>query len=62
MAATLVFRLEGVPWGAVFLALNFEGQVRRTGAGAWGRSGWGFAELVQGLRPLRPRPLRTSGA
>ncbi|RTI07046.1 FAD-dependent oxidoreductase, partial [Thermus scotoductus] len=31
MAATLVFRLEGVPWGAVFLALNYEGQVRRTG-------------------------------
>lgn len=48
MAATLVFRLEGVPWGAVFLALNYEGQVRRTGAGAWGRSGWGFGELVRG--------------
>ncbi|WP_253665061.1 FAD-dependent oxidoreductase, partial [Thermus scotoductus] len=37
MAATLVFRMEGLPWGAVFLALNYEGQVRRTGAGAWGR-------------------------
>ncbi|RTH98882.1 FAD-dependent oxidoreductase, partial [Thermus scotoductus] len=36
MAATLVFRMEGLPWGAVFLALNYEGQVRRTGAGAWG--------------------------
>ncbi|WP_172957901.1 FAD-dependent oxidoreductase [Thermus scotoductus] len=39
MAATLVFRMEGLPWGAVFLALNYEGQVRRTGAWAWGRSG-----------------------
>ncbi|WP_038045558.1 FAD-dependent oxidoreductase [Thermus caliditerrae] len=54
MAATLVFRLEGVPWGAVFLALNYEGQVRRTGAGAWGRSGWGFGELVRGYVPSDP--------
>ncbi|WP_337844017.1 FAD-dependent oxidoreductase [Thermus sp.] len=54
MAATLVFRLEGVPWGAVFLALNFEGQVRRTGAGAWGRSGWGFADLARGYTPGDP--------
>ncbi|WP_460387461.1 FAD-dependent oxidoreductase [Thermus thalpophilus] len=54
MAATLVFRLEGVPWGAVFLALNYEGQVRRTGAGAWGRSGWGFGELVRGYTPSDP--------
>ncbi|WP_038057856.1 FAD-dependent oxidoreductase [Thermus amyloliquefaciens] len=54
MAATLVFRLEGVPWGAVFLALNYEGQVRRTGAGAWGRSGWGFAGLVRGYLPSDP--------
>lgn len=54
MAATLVFRLEGVPWGAVFLSLNYEGQVRRTGAGAWGRSGWGFGELVRGYSPSDP--------
>lgn len=54
MAATLVFRLEGVPWGVVFLALNYEGQVRRTGAGAWGRSGWGFGELVRGYIPSDP--------
>lgn len=54
MAATLVFRLEGVPWGAVFLALNYEGQVQRTGAGAWGRSGWGFAGLVRGYLPSDP--------
>ncbi len=54
MAATLVFRLEGVPWGAVLLALNYEGQVQRTGAGAWGRSGWGFGELVRGYVPSNP--------
>lgn len=54
MAATLVFRMEGLPWGAVFLALNYEGQVRRTGAGAWGRSGWGFGELVRGYLPSDP--------
>ncbi|WP_243029868.1 FAD-dependent oxidoreductase [Thermus altitudinis] len=54
MAATLVFRLEGVPWGAVFLTLNYEGQVLRTGAGAWGRSGWGFASLVRGYLPSDP--------
>lgn len=54
MAATLVFRLEGVPWGAAFLALNYEGQVRRTGAGAWGRSGWGFGQLVRGYIPSDP--------
>ncbi|GAB5603829.1 hypothetical protein FJNA_23550 [Thermus sp. FJN-A] len=54
MAATLVFRLEGVPWGAVFLALNYEGQVRRTGAGAWGKSGWGFGDLVRGYAPSDP--------
>ncbi len=54
MAATLVFRLEGVPWGPLFLALNYEGQVRRTGAGAWGRSGWGFGELVKGYTPSDP--------
>lgn len=50
MAATLVFRLEGLPWGAVFLALNHEGVFRRTGAGAWGRSAWGFGELGEGYR------------
>ncbi len=61
MAATLVFRLEGVPWGAVFLALNFEGQVRRTGAGAWGRSGWGFAELVRGYAPSDPARFHLRG-
>lgn len=54
MAATLVFRLEGVPWGAVLLTLNYEGQVRRTGAGAWGKSGWGFGELVRGYLPSDP--------
>lgn len=54
MALTLVFRLEGVPWGAVFLALNYEGQVRRTGGGAWGRSGWGFGELTRGYTPTDP--------
>lgn len=54
MAATLVFRLVGVPWGAVFLSLNYDGQVRRTGAGAWGRSGWGFGELVRGYVPSDP--------
>uniref|UniRef100_A0A831UIG3 FAD-dependent oxidoreductase n=1 Tax=Thermus islandicus TaxID=540988 RepID=A0A831UIG3_9DEIN len=54
MAATLVFRLEGVPWGAVLLALNYDGQVRRTGAGAWGRSGWGFGDLARGYVPSDP--------
>ena len=54
MAATLAFRLEGVPWGVAFLALNYEGQVRRTGAGAWGRSGWGFGDLVRGYVPSNP--------
>ncbi|RTI17728.1 FAD-dependent oxidoreductase [Thermus scotoductus] len=54
MAATLVFRMEGLPWGAVFLALNYEGQVRRPEAGAWGRSGWGFGELVRGYLPSDP--------
>lgn len=50
MAATLVFRLEGLPWGAVFLALNHEGVFRRMGAGAWGRSAWGFGELGEGYQ------------
>jgi hypothetical protein len=54
MAATLVFRLEGVPWGALFLSLNYEGQVRRTGAGAWERSGWGFGDLARGYLPSDP--------
>lgn len=55
MAATLIFRLEGLPWGAVFLALNHEGIVRKTGAGARGRSAWGFGELGEGYLPSSPR-------
>ncbi|RTH08718.1 FAD-dependent oxidoreductase, partial [Thermus scotoductus] len=51
MAATLVFRMEGLPWGAVFLALNYEGQVHRTPGKAFHAEdqGGGHATPIQPL-------------
>mgnify|MGYP001771022606 CR=1 FL=1 len=51
MAAGLGFRLEGVPWWGVWLSLNREGLFERSGAGAWGSSGWGFSKIGDGYDP-----------
>lgn len=61
MAATLGFRLEGVPWGGVFLALNGDGIFRRSGAGAWGHSGWGLAQIGDRYPPSDPGRFRLRG-
>jgi hypothetical protein len=71
MAATLVFRLEGVPWGPLFLALNYEGQVRRTGPGPGGGAAGASASWSRATPPPTPPatpygastwPARTTGA
>ncbi len=61
MAAGIGFKLEGVPWWGVWLSLNYEGVIKRTGAGAWGSSGWGFGWLGNGYSPSDPRHYRLRG-
>lgn len=61
MAAGLSFRLEGVPWWGVWLALNYDGVVRHSGSGAWGSSAWGFGPLGFAYRPSDSERYRLRG-
>lgn len=61
MAATLIFRLTGVPWSSVQAAAHREGRRMRTGAGARGRSAWGFGNLAEGYQPGDPERFALRG-
>jgi hypothetical protein len=61
MAAGLSFRLEGVPWWGVWLALNYDGVIGRSGSGAWGSSAWGFGRLGFAYNPSDPQRYRLRG-
>lgn len=61
MAATLVFRLAGVPWSRVQAAAQGEGRRTRSGAGANGRSAWGFGNLGEGYQSGDPQRFALRG-
>ncbi|AFZ66190.1 FAD-dependent oxidoreductase [Deinococcus peraridilitoris] len=54
MAATLVFRLEGVTWSALAEQLALEGQVLGNRAQVHGRSGRGLGNVTQDYVPSDP--------